>query len=57
MGMPNLDIPEAAKALADEAAVKLIPPLTDALAALPAALVAALDGMEITITIKRKAQP
>ena len=52
----DINVTEAAKALADEAASKLVPPITDALAELPAALVDALDGLTITVSITRKAK-
>lgn len=50
----DLSLPDAAKALVDEADLKLLPDLIAALNKLPAALVDQLDGLTITVTIARK---
>lgn len=54
MGLINIDV----KTAVDEAAQVIVPPLQKSVAdlaeQLPKALIDALDGIEVTITLKRK---
>lgn len=54
MSLIDIDAPAAAKMLADEAAAKLEPILLNATAQLGPTLQNALDGLTITITVKKK---
>ena len=52
--MLDLNLDEAAKMLADEAAAKIVPALEKSLHAVLDRLLEEIDGLQITVTVTRK---